>query len=227
MGARPRPSAWADRTSPTGSLRGGSISGRHVARGSSAFVRVRPRSSAFGTACGTAFGTAVGTAFGTAVGHRPPSPARAAVPNTITVVAGEGRGWGNNKLPSLCWHVTAINHSPPNFGGLPQLGVRRVRRLLMRSEPAVDRNGHAPALMRCPQGARVVPFDRFWERRAKRRSRIVQVREPAPVDRSRGCRRMGRRRTRRTPSSVVRVREPAPADRSRGFPRMGGVGLSP
>jgi hypothetical protein len=115
-------------------------------------------------------------------------------------------------LPSLCWHVTAIDHTPPNFGGAastwstarppsshavrasgrseqprsrtdatssgsrrcllrsllrktreasfghrpsagagpcgrPQLGVRRVRRLLMRSEPAVDRNGHAPALI--------------------------------------------------------------------------------
>ena len=32
-------------------------------------------------------------------GQRPPSPARAAATNTNTVVAGEGRGWGNNKLP--------------------------------------------------------------------------------------------------------------------------------
>ena len=28
------------------------------------------------------------------------------------VVAGEGRGWGNNKLPSGRWHKTAINHTP-------------------------------------------------------------------------------------------------------------------
>ena len=45
-------------------------------------------------------------------GHRPPSPARAAVTTTNTVVAGEGRGWGNNKLPSGRWHVIAINHTP-------------------------------------------------------------------------------------------------------------------
>ena len=45
-------------------------------------------------------------------GQRPPSPARAAVPNTNTVVAGEGRGWGNIELPSGRWHKTAINHTP-------------------------------------------------------------------------------------------------------------------
>ena len=32
--------------------------------------------------------------------------------NTNTVVAGVGRGWGNNKLLSGRWHVTAINHPP-------------------------------------------------------------------------------------------------------------------
>jgi len=53
---------------------------------------------------------------------------------------------GNNKLPSGRWHVTAINHPPPNPGGRPQLGVRRVRRLPMRSEPALNPNGHGPAL---------------------------------------------------------------------------------
>jgi hypothetical protein len=60
-------------------------------------------------------------------------------------------------------------------------------------------------------------------RRRTRRtpSSVVRVREPAPVDRSRGCRRMGRRRTRRTPSSVVRVREPAPADGPRLAPPHG------
>ena len=34
------------------------------------------------------------------------------MPNTNTVVAGEGRGWGNNKLPSWRWHKNAINHTP-------------------------------------------------------------------------------------------------------------------
>jgi hypothetical protein len=77
---------------------------------------------------------------------RPPSPARAAVPSTNTVVAGEGRGWGNNKLSSGRWHVTAIHHTPPNPGGRYQLGVRRFRRLPMRSVPTFDPNGHAPAL---------------------------------------------------------------------------------
>ena len=80
-------------------------------------------------------------------GHRPPSPARAAVSNANIVVAGEGRGWGNNKLSSGRWHKNAINHTFPNPGGRPQLGVRRVRRLPMRSEPTLDRNGHAPALI--------------------------------------------------------------------------------
>ena len=70
-------------------------------------------------------------------GHRPPSPARAAVSTANIVVAGEGRGWGwgNNKLSSGRWHKTAINHTPPNPGGRPQLGVRRVRRLPMRCDP--------------------------------------------------------------------------------------------
>ena len=82
-------------------------------------------------------------------GHRPPSPARAAVPNTNTVVAGEGWGWGwgNNKLPSWRWHKNAINHTFPNVGRRPQPGVRRVRRLPMRSKPALNPNDHAPALI--------------------------------------------------------------------------------
>jgi hypothetical protein len=45
-----------------------------------------------------------------AIGHRPPSPARAAVSNANTVVAGEGRGWGNNKLPS--WWMACDRHQP-------------------------------------------------------------------------------------------------------------------
>ena len=60
-------------------------------------------------------------------GHRPPSPARAAVPNTNTVVAGEGRGWGNNKLPSGRWHKNAINHPPQTpANGQRQLAGERV-----------------------------------------------------------------------------------------------------
>jgi hypothetical protein len=86
-------------------------------------------------------------------GQRPPSPARAAVPNTNTVVAGEGRGWGrgwgwgNIELSSGRWHKNAINHTFPNGGRRPQPGVRRVRRLPMRSEPALNPNGHVPALI--------------------------------------------------------------------------------
>ena len=33
---------------------------------------------------------------------RPPSPARAAWPNALSFVAGEGRGWGNIKLSFHC-----------------------------------------------------------------------------------------------------------------------------
>jgi hypothetical protein len=78
---------------------------------------------------------------------RPPSPARFASVNTPRFVAGEGRGWGwrNNELSSLCWHVTAINHTPPNPGGRPQPGVRRVRRLPMRGHPRADPHWRDPA----------------------------------------------------------------------------------
>ena len=55
------------------------------------------------------------------------------------------RGWGTNELPSLCWHVTAINPPPPNPGGRPQPGVRRVRRLPMRSHPRAGPKRRDPA----------------------------------------------------------------------------------
>jgi hypothetical protein len=48
-------------------------------------------------------------------------------------------------LPSLCWHVTAINPPPPNPGGRPQPGVRRVRRLPMRGHPRADPHWRDPA----------------------------------------------------------------------------------
>ena len=73
---------------------------------------------------------------------------------------------------------------------------------------------------RRPQGPSC-SFDQTQARRAKHSLATAQVREPAPVDRSRGRRRMGRRRKRRTPSWVVRVREPARAKRLRGC--LGGV----
>ncbi len=76
---------------------------------------------------------------------RPPSPARFASVNTHCGVAGEGRGWGNNQVPSLCWHVTAINHTLSNPGGRPQPGVRRVRRLPMRGHPRADPKRRDPA----------------------------------------------------------------------------------
>ena len=55
------------------------------------------------------------------------------------------RGWGTNELPSLCWPVTAINPPPPNPGGRPQPGVRRVRRLPMRGHPRADPHWRDPA----------------------------------------------------------------------------------
>ena len=54
---------------------------------------------------------------------------------------------------------------------------------------------------RHPRGSSVVSFDRAQERHAKRSLEAIQMREPAPADRLRGSHRMGRRRTRRTPSS--------------------------
>jgi len=48
-------------------------------------------------------------------------------------------------LPSLCWHVTAINPPPPNPGGRPQPGVRRVRRLPMRGHPRAGPKRRDPA----------------------------------------------------------------------------------
>ena len=122
------------------------------------------------------------SAFGSAIDHRPPSPARAAVPNTNTVVAGEGRGWGNNKLPSGHWHVTAINHPSPNPGGRPQLGVRRVRRLPMRSVPALNPNGHAPALIDVQEAPTSSPSIEL-KSRANHTVKAVPMREPTPTDR--------------------------------------------
>ena len=62
---------------------------------------------------------------------------------------GFGRGPGGGKIG--CRAVVGIGPPatarPRTSVERRQLGVRRVRRLLMRSEPAVDRNGHAPALI--------------------------------------------------------------------------------
>jgi len=70
--------------------------------------------------------TRLPTVTGEAPGHRPPSPARAAVTNTNTVVAGAGRGWGNNKLPPGRWYWNDINHTLPNPGrGASQANVWR------------------------------------------------------------------------------------------------------
>ena len=90
-------------------------------------------------------------------GHRPPSPARADVPNTNTVVAGEGRGWGNNKLPSWRWHKNAINHTPqtPADGLNLEYGASAV--FPCGVIPATDPQGRVPALGRLTNyGSRVI-----------------------------------------------------------------------
>jgi hypothetical protein len=76
----------------------------------------------------------------------PPLP-RESLRQTRTL---SSRGMGGGGGTTSCRHgVGKKSHQPhaSNPGGRPQLGVRRVRRLPMRSEPALNPNGHAPALI--------------------------------------------------------------------------------
>jgi hypothetical protein len=59
-----------------------------------------------------------------------------------------------------------INQTLPNPGGRPQLGVRRLRRLPMRSEPTPDPNGQAPAQFDVPRRHPASSTKRSQSRRA-------------------------------------------------------------
>ena len=134
-------------------------------------------------------------------GHRPPSPARAALANRTNTVAGEGSGVGGHRV--VVRSLACDRHQPQT----PERrrGASTWSTACPPSSHAVraDARSERPRSRtdRRPRGTSVVSFDRAQERDAKRCVDAVQMREPAPADRWRGSHRMGRRRTRRTPSS--------------------------
>ena len=103
--------------------------------------------------------TRLPTVIGEAPGHRPPSPARAAVTNTNTVVAGEGRGWGNNELSS------GVGIKTPST---TRLESRRTASTWSTARPPSSHAVRASARSkrprsrtdRRPRGSNVVTFDR-------------------------------------------------------------------